>query len=105
MKAKAALIIGAAAGYVLGAKAGRERYEQIREGALRLWRDPRVQEKTAQAQDMVRESAPRVQEKVGQAARQAKEKVNPRVDDGSPATGTASGVPSDADRPAGGLNG
>ena len=28
---KTGLIIGAAAGYVLGAKAGRERYEQIRE--------------------------------------------------------------------------
>lgn len=27
---KTGLIIGAAAGYVLGAKAGRERYEQIR---------------------------------------------------------------------------
>jgi hypothetical protein len=103
MKAKAALIIGAAAGYVLGAKAGKERYEQIREGAVRLWRDPRVQEKTAQAQDMVRESAPRVQEKVGSAARQAKGKVKTRADDGS--AGTSAGVPSDADRPAGGLDG
>jgi hypothetical protein len=28
---KTGLIIGAAAGYVLGAKAGRERYEQIKE--------------------------------------------------------------------------
>jgi len=28
---KTGLIIGAAAGYVLGAKAGRERYEQIRD--------------------------------------------------------------------------
>jgi hypothetical protein len=28
---KTGLIVGAAAGYVLGAKAGRERYEQIKE--------------------------------------------------------------------------
>ena len=40
---KTGLLIGAAAGYVLGAKAGRERYEQIMDGWARFTGDPRVQ--------------------------------------------------------------
>jgi hypothetical protein len=37
-----AVAVGAAA-YVLGARAGRERYNQISDLARSLWRDPRVQ--------------------------------------------------------------
>ncbi len=40
---KTGLLIGAAAGYVLGAKAGRERYQQIMEGWARFTGDPRIQ--------------------------------------------------------------
>jgi hypothetical protein len=36
MKFRLGLVIGLAVGYVLGAKAGRERYEQIKRGADRL---------------------------------------------------------------------
>ena len=36
MKFRFGLVIGLAVGYVLGAKAGRERYEQIKRGADRL---------------------------------------------------------------------
>lgn len=42
-------LIAFAAGYVVGAAAGRERYEQIRRLALRVKEDPRVQEKAHQA--------------------------------------------------------
>ncbi len=58
----------AAVGYVLGARAGRERYEQIAAGARRVWRDPRVQKASSQAQgktaQKVRETAPMVKEAV-----------------------------------------
>jgi hypothetical protein len=37
MKGKAGLVIGLAAGYVLGTRAGRERYEQIKTQALKVW--------------------------------------------------------------------
>ena len=36
MKFRLGLVVGLAVGYVLGAKAGRERYEQIKRGADRL---------------------------------------------------------------------
>lgn len=46
---KAPLLAGLAAGYVLGTRKGRERYEKIKSQAIRLWQDPRVQEKASQA--------------------------------------------------------
>ena len=44
MRGKILLVVGLAAGYVLGAKAGRTRYNQIKHTAQKLWNDPRVQE-------------------------------------------------------------
>lgn len=43
MRFKIAFLTGFAAGYTLGAKAGRERYEQIRRTASRLSESPTVQ--------------------------------------------------------------
>jgi hypothetical protein len=57
-----------AAGYVLGAKAGRERYEQIRRIALRIKDDPRVQGTAHSAADMARAQAPVVGHKLVDAA-------------------------------------
>jgi hypothetical protein len=44
VKAKLALIVGAGAGYVLGTRDGRQRYEQLKAKAQTLWEDPKVQE-------------------------------------------------------------
>jgi hypothetical protein len=41
--AKVSLAVGFAAGYVLGARAGRQRYEQIAEAARRVREHPTVQ--------------------------------------------------------------
>ncbi len=57
-----------AAGYVLGAKAGRERYEQIRRLTLRIKENPRVQETAHQAADMARAQAPVVGHRLADAA-------------------------------------
>ncbi len=43
MKGKIAFVLGAAVGYVLGTRAGRERYEQIKRGAETLWQTGPVQ--------------------------------------------------------------
>lgn len=43
MRGKLAFVLGAAVGYVLGTRAGRERYEQIKRGAQRVWRTEPVQ--------------------------------------------------------------
>jgi hypothetical protein len=68
----------AAAAYVLGAKAGRQRYEKIRTGAERIWSDPRVRNKTQRAAETVRGRAPQVKERLTDAVKQTAEKVSSR---------------------------
>lgn len=56
-------ILGIFAGaYVLGAKAGRERYEEILRAANQVKDDPRVQQATSRAEDLAREAATKVTE-------------------------------------------
>ena len=62
MVGKLKLLVGFGAGYVLGARAGRERYDQIAGKAQELWSDPRVQEKAGQAQQVVKEKASQAQQ-------------------------------------------
>ena len=54
---KLTLLAAGAAGYVLGARAGRERYEQIAEQASKVMGNPRVQAAKQQAQETVTEAA------------------------------------------------
>ncbi len=54
---KLMLVAALAVGYVLGARAGRGRYEQIKQTAQRVRNDPRVQEKSQQAADLAKEKA------------------------------------------------
>jgi hypothetical protein len=72
---KLTILIAGGVGYVLGTRAGRERYEQIKGLATKVKDDPRVQEKTQQAADLAKEKAPVVKEKVQGAAASASEKV------------------------------
>jgi hypothetical protein len=44
MKGKILFVVGLGVGYVLGTRAGRERYEQIRKAAERVWNRPEVQQ-------------------------------------------------------------
>ncbi|WP_248305605.1 YtxH domain-containing protein [Agromyces sp. H66] len=44
MKGKILFVVGLGVGYVLGARAGRERYEQIRTAAQNVWNQPAVQQ-------------------------------------------------------------
>lgn len=81
---KLTLLVAAGVGYVLGTRAGRERYEQIKKTALRVKDDPRVQEKAHQAADLAKEKAPVVKDAVVSAASTAAEKVTPSGSSGSP---------------------
>ena len=65
---KLMLLVAGGVGYVLGTRAGRERYEQIKRTATRVKDDPRVQEKAAQAADLAKDKAPVVKDKVASAA-------------------------------------
>lgn len=60
MKGKILLLVGLGVGYVLGAKAGRERYNEIVEKARSFWNDPRVQKQVNQAEEFVKDKAPEV---------------------------------------------
>jgi len=95
MKGKAALLVGLAAGYVLGTRDGRERYEQIKTQANRLVNDPRVQEKASQAADLAKQKAPVVKDKVAQATHRAGSSEDSKNStSGSAGTaGTAAGSP------------
>ena len=53
-------------GYVLGARAGRKRYEQIREKAQQLWNDQHVQSAVHSAGDLVETAVDKVGDKAGE---------------------------------------
>jgi gas vesicle protein len=112
MTGKLTFLAGLGVGYVLGARSGRERYEQIAGRAQQLWRDPRVQEKAEQAQQLAKEKAEQAQqlakekgeqaqqlmkEKAGQAQQMVKEKVTtsaaPAETVTGPGAGTSGGLP------------
>ena len=50
MRGKLMFISGLAAGFVLGSRAGREKYEEISANAKKLWEHPTVQEAAGVAQ-------------------------------------------------------
>jgi len=79
---KLTILIAGGVGYVLGTRAGRERYEQIKGLATRVKDDPRVQEKAQQATELAKEKAPVVKDKVAGAADAAASKVKGNGNDG-----------------------
>lgn len=58
--AKISLLTGFAAGYVLGSKAGRERYDQIRSKVDEFMGNPKVQDKMHQATEVASEQKDRL---------------------------------------------
>ena len=73
---KLMLLAAVAIGYVLGARAGRERYDQIMSLVNRVTNDPRVQQTAQHAMDVAKEQAPVMAEKVTHAASAAASKVS-----------------------------
>ncbi len=61
---KLTLLVGIGAGYVLGAKAGHERYDQIKSGFSDLRGNPRVQQATEAVQSTAQDLAERAKESV-----------------------------------------
>lgn len=76
---KILLVAAGAAGYVLGARAGRGRYDEIVELSQRVWTNPKVQRATSDVQHRAREQAPVVGEKIGDAAKKAAAGVQSKV--------------------------
>lgn len=57
MRGKVGLVIGLGIGYVLGTRAGRERYEQIKEQALKVWNLDPVQKQVENVKDVAKTTA------------------------------------------------
>jgi len=57
MRGKVGFVIGLAAGYVLGTRAGRERYEQIKAQWLKMWNTEPVQEQVGRVKDFAASTA------------------------------------------------
>jgi hypothetical protein len=57
MRGKAGLVIGLAIGYVLGTRAGRERYEQIKTQWLKVWNAEPVQAQVGKVKDFAKSQA------------------------------------------------
>jgi hypothetical protein len=84
-------VAAGAIGYVLGARAGRERYEQIKSQANRLRQDPKVQQAAARAEGLAKDRLP---PKIADAASKATEAARSTTGrDGHTTTEGASGGP------------
>jgi hypothetical protein len=78
MRTKATFLTGFAAGYVLGARAGRARYEQIRDAARAFMANPAVQSTTASLQHQAGEVLTTAKDK-------AADKIGDKLGDRAPA--------------------
>ncbi|WP_243854544.1 hypothetical protein [Canibacter zhoujuaniae] len=79
MKGKLALFVGFGAGYVLGSRAGRKRYEQIKSTASKVWDTKLVQNGVSQAKSFAADRSDDVRQfigtKVGEAIAGTRKKV------------------------------
>ncbi len=96
MLRKTTILTAAGIGYVLGTRAGRERYEQIVSAFNGVKSNPQVQKAANQAQDYAAQQVPVVKEKAQEAAATARDKVKDVVssDDAQGPDTSVPGAPS-----------
>lgn len=110
MKGKLLFVAGAAVGYVLGARAGRKRYEQIRAGASKVWETPGIQRQVHTAQDLVAkkigdvpgaliEGAKRAVSTVANRPAQTRQKAESATEDASSNASTTDAAGTAAEKP------
>jgi hypothetical protein len=87
MRKLTALIAGGA-GYVLGAKAGRQRYEQLRSQFNKVKTNPKVQQASTKATDAAKGAAPVIKEKVSGVTDKTKSSPSTSTGTSTYATGT-----------------
>jgi hypothetical protein len=73
-----AIVFGAglAVGYVLGSRAGRGSYDQLKTRARQFWESPKVQEKVSGATSAIKDKAPEAQEHLKDAVKKAGDSVS-----------------------------
>jgi hypothetical protein len=60
MRGKILLVVGLGVGYVLGTRAGREKYDELVARVQKVWNDPRVQKQANNVGEFVKDKAPDV---------------------------------------------
>src|SRR5919112_4120950 len=86
MRGKLMFITGLAAGFVLGSRAGREKYEEITANAKKVWEHPTVQEAAGVAQAQANKLYTEGKGKLDQS------KLGQKLQPGSGSTGTTGGT-------------
>lgn len=76
MRGKILFVAGLGLGYLLGTRAGREKYDELKAAALKVWNDPRVQKQVDAVEDFVKDKAPEVAEFVSDGAKTIVDKVS-----------------------------
>jgi hypothetical protein len=91
MRGKLILVVGLATGYVLGSRAGRPRYEQIKSGAEKVWSLPPVQQVAGAVKEFAGQRVDTVQLKAGNATKKAVRSLLHLDDTPSKSAGSKSG--------------
>ena len=79
MRMRLGLLIGFGAGYVLGAKAGQERYEEIRDGFNQLMGTEPAQQLQAEVRDAAERAGSLIEEKASDGISKVSDKVSEKV--------------------------
>ena len=80
MKKRLVLLAGIGIGFVLGSRAGRQSYENLKRQATNLWNDPKVQDGIETAREQIEEKAPVVAQAVKDKAPVVADKVKEAAD-------------------------
>src|SRR5690606_42000033 len=91
MKGKILFVAGLGLGYVLGTRAGREKYDQLKTSALKVWNDPRVQKQVDAVEDFVKDKAPEVADFVSDNAKKVVSQVSGKKSGNSGGSRSSSG--------------
>lgn len=81
-----ATAVGVGIGYVLGTRAGRARFEEIKTRAQQIVTDPEVRQKVFDIPDQVRENLPKAQSILSDAIKVAADKVHSVTSDSDSTT-------------------
>ena len=91
MRLRLGLMTGFAAGYVLGAKAGQERYEQIRRQFNELMGTEQAQQLQSQMREVASRASEVIEEKASTATAKVSEMVGSGVGGGSSSSSSSGG--------------
>ena len=96
------------AGYVVGARAGRERYREIKSRATALWQSDTVQQQTTKAQGLAKDQASKAKdaakERLPSGLGGSSDESATTTSERSDRSGRRSGEVSDGDRELGSVN-